>query len=991
MKQVTSSIRFENIFRIFIFSFTCFLSILTDVHGAQLIQDCRSGGKGTLQECQQRDAKTAQKATQTTSPQCWLLPGGGSISAHSNSTPPITGARLGKCPNSETKSITAKQAQPSNTKTIEKNIDCRSGGRGTAQECQQRDAQAQAQAQAQSKARAAEKTFDCRSGGRGTAQECQQRDAQTQAQSKASTAEKTFDCRSGGRGTAQECQQRDAQADAKTKALNAEKRIDCRSGGRGTSQECQLRDAQAQSQAQAQTNNRPTEKISDCRSGGRGTAQECQQRDAQAQTQSNARAAEKIYDCRSGGRGTAQECQLRDAQTQAQSKERTTEKTFDCRSGGRGTAQECQQRDAQEQGQSNARTAEKTFDCRSGGRGTAKECVARDRESQSQTQPNSRSVEKTFDCRNGGRGTAQECLQRDARAKDQEQSQALSNNRAAEKTFECRSGGIGTANECVERDNLATQRAPQTASQQCWLFPNGGNTIAHANSTPPVSGARLGKCPINETMPIQAAQSQPSTRTAEKIYDCRSGGRGTAKECVERDNLATQRASQTVSQQCWLFPNGGNTLAHANSTPPVAGARLGACPFNKQIATQTAQTTPQLDNQTTVKTYDCRSGGRGTAQECQQRDREAQEQISNRNNEKTYTCNSGGRGTAKECIERDKLEGQIPIQSNSQKCWLLPDGGTIVAHPNSTPPVSGARLSACSNSSSNIALMPTQKVKASPLLSGQIVEKTNECKSGSSGSSKECKESNEITKQKSTMTSTTCWLLPSGGYIETNVSSTPPVAGAKPGICPNKVNMPIQVTQSQSNKQSLEPTVKTTTIQNTNFVYPLENKKTAIHHEGAFYDPAYNNRVVNKKDWRQHLGIDFLAPGGSKVYAMKAGKILRCGYTQEDPMKKAILVQNVDGTTSIYGHIDPTIRSNSVKAGEELGTVIKSTLEIKFPEHLHLGENSNTLNCDVITRSNGDWGWGRAPYKKEVDIEEAKKEAKKYGWIDPATKYGFSK
>lgn len=250
------------------------------------------------------------------------------------------------------------------------------------------------------------------------------------------------------------------------------------------------------------------------------------------------------------------------------------------------------------------------------------------------------------------------------------------------------------------------------------------------------------------------------------------------------------------------------------------------------------------------------------------------------------------------------------------------------------------------------------------------------------------------------MISTTCWSLPSGGYIETNVSSTPPVAGAKPSICPNKANMPIQVTQSQSNKQSLEPTVKTTTIQNTNFVHPLENKKTAIHPEGAFYDPAYNNGI-KKENWAEHLGTDLLAPGGSIVFAMKPGKVEICNPQAKHPWSKAILITN-DETTIIYGHVNylETDRDGKttkvfvkngdrVMAGDKIGIVMHRVPG--FGDHLHLGEikkvieedKDNVVTCNSLAQ-NG-WGFGRAPYGTDISVPINK------GWINMADFYGFKK
>ncbi len=94
-------------------------------------------------------------------------------------------------------------------------------------------------------AQGSEQIYSCRSGGTGTAQQCQQRDAQ--AQSGGQNAEQIYSCRSGGTGTAQQCQQRDAQA--QSGGQNAQQIYSCRSGGTGTAADCSARDLQSSGQS----------------------------------------------------------------------------------------------------------------------------------------------------------------------------------------------------------------------------------------------------------------------------------------------------------------------------------------------------------------------------------------------------------------------------------------------------------------------------------------------------------------------------------------------------------------------------------------------------------------------------------------------------------------------------------------------------------------------------------------------------------------------
>jgi hypothetical protein len=119
---------------------------------------------------------------------------------------------------------------------------------------------------------------------------------------------------------------------------------------------------------------------------------------------------------------------------------------------------------------------------------------------------------------------------------------------------------------------------------------------------------------------------------AQKIVQCKSGGTGTITECKQRDTQAEKtRTDRSISlsdlpqlggksednkqsfegvpsRQCWLFPNGGSMEATANSTPPVLGARLGACDrsvglpviHSQSNNTQTTPSRAQQDIPTTV-------------------------------------------------------------------------------------------------------------------------------------------------------------------------------------------------------------------------------------------------------------------------------------------------------------------------------------------------------------------------------------------------------
>src|SRR6185369_2960438 len=61
-----------------------------------------------------------------------------------------------------------------------------------------------------------------------------------------------------------------------------------------------------------------------------------------------------------------------------------------------------------------------------------------------------------------------------------------------------------------------------------------------------------------------------------QVVRCQSGGtQPTIQACQQQDAQRQHVGNQAA--QCWIFPNGGTSPATANSTPPVSGAKLGAC------------------------------------------------------------------------------------------------------------------------------------------------------------------------------------------------------------------------------------------------------------------------------------------------------------------------------------------------------------------------------------------------------------------------------
>ncbi|MEA3512862.1 MAG: peptidoglycan DD-metalloendopeptidase family protein [Campylobacterota bacterium] len=100
------------------------------------------------------------------------------------------------------------------------------------------------------------------------------------------------------------------------------------------------------------------------------------------------------------------------------------------------------------------------------------------------------------------------------------------------------------------------------------------------------------------------------------------------------------------------------------------------------------------------------------------------------------------------------------------------------------------------------------------------------------------------------------------------------------------------------------------------------------------------------KRYRAHLGVDFAAPTGRKVYATADGKIIHKG--RKGGYGKTIMIRHKNGLKSLYGHLNSysnRIRVGSwVKQGTFIGRV-GSTGRSTGP-HLHFGiyKNGRAVN-----------------------------------------------
>ena len=143
--------------------------------------------------------------------------------------------------------------------------------------------------------------------------------------------------------------------------------------------------------------------------------------------------------------------------------------------------------------------------------------------------------------------------------------------------------------------------------------------------------------------------------------------------------------------------------------------------------------------------------------------------------------------------------------------------------------------------------------------------------------------------------------------------------------------------------------------------------------EGGFADLAYNNGVIREL-WREHLGTDYPAAGGTRVYAARPGRVFE-KHLDENPYNSVVILEHLNRSRTVYGHIESSLPIGcQIAQGAELGRVLENSKEYHFSSHLHYGENS--LGKVSKTPTQDGWGWGRAPFGVSVD------EMKKRGWID---------
>ena len=201
-----------------------------------------------------------------------------------------------------------------------------------------------------------------------------------------------------------------------------------------------------------------------------------------------------------------------------------------------------------------------------------------------------------------------------------------------------------------------------------------------------------------------------------------------------------------------------------------------------------------------------------------------------------------------------------------------------------------------------------------------------------------------------------------------SASATPHAQGGA-GAAPATVVPSIASSKSPSNANS--KACLGSPAPDTSSLTPPLTGQMKVSAEGSFADPAYNNGV--KRDlWREHLGTDYPAAGGTPVYAARPGRVVE-NHSDKDPYQAVVILEHLDQSRTVYGHIASSLPIGcQVAQGAVLGRVLENSKG--FSSHLHYGENS--LGKVSKTPTQDGWGWGKAPFGVSID------EMKKRGWID---------
>lgn len=133
---------------------------------------------------------------------------------------------------------------------------------------------------------------------------------------------------------------------------------------------------------------------------------------------------------------------------------------------------------------------------------------------------------------------------------------------------------------------------------------------------------------------------------------------------------------------------------------------------------------------------------------------------------------------------------------------------------------------------------------------------------------------------------------------------------------------------------------------------PIETQVMGLPIMNATVSKSFSNTELQYnetlKQFEAHLGVDFLASSGSKVYSVLDGEVLEVGnnYLQGN----YVIIKHDNGLKSIYSSLDENLTvkaGDKVKKGDIVGAVGSSAYsELEEGSHLHFELLDNDKKID---------------------------------------------
>lgn len=143
------------------------------------------------------------------------------------------------------------------------------------------------------------------------------------------------------------------------------------------------------------------------------------------------------------------------------------------------------------------------------------------------------------------------------------------------------------------------------------------------------------------------------------------------------------------------------------------------------------------------------------------------------------------------------------------------------------------------------------------------------------------------------------------------------------------------------------------------WLQPVKGQQIADPSSGARYFGA------SRANGRVHAAIDFIAPGGTPVYAMTDGKVIRTSVFFQNT--SAVEVQNTDGTIARYCEIAPLVSVGTmVHRGDVIGKIMTNYAGTAM---LHLEMYMGTARGSLSQNNTGNYMYVPAGnYQRRSDL-----------------------